>query len=105
MKKSVVQAAVSAAIAEAPALKGPIVTVAQLEDRNPALRGRVRGWILQADVGCAGFEGLRTCVIRVARSVMLSEGDFLAWLASHAGRPPAVARNPHGRAGKGEGRK
>lgn len=100
MKSTDVTTALVEAAAAAPRMRGPIVTIKQFEERHPATANRMRGWILHADAGFHGFCGLKACVIRVGRSVMLDEGGVLEWLASHSGRPPSAARNPHGRAGK-----
>jgi hypothetical protein len=92
---------VTEALAEAanavPRMRGPILTIQQFEEKHPATRNRMRGWILHSDAGFHGFAALRNCVIRVGRSVMLDEAGVIDWLASHSGRPPSPARNPHGR--------
>jgi hypothetical protein len=81
-------------------LTGPVVTVTQFEERQPATKGKLRSWIGKADKGLDGFEGLRPHVIRVGRSVMLNEAGVLLWLASLSDRPPTIARNPYGCKGK-----
>jgi hypothetical protein len=100
MHNPAIAEALASAINQGPPMRGPFFTVAQFEDRHPATKGRLRRWILHADAGCAGFDGLRGGVIRIGRSVMLDEASVLQWLNSHAGQPPSSARNPHGRAGK-----
>jgi hypothetical protein len=79
---------------------GPIVTVAQFEERQPATKGKLRSWIGKADKRQDGFDGLRRHVIRVGRSVMLDEAGVMSWLASLSDRSPAVPRNPNGCKGK-----
>lgn len=100
MKNAAVAEAFASALQDGPPMRGPFFSVAQLEARHPAFKGRVRRWILHADAGCSGFDGLRGCVVRIGRSVLLDEAGILNWLSSHAGHPPSVARNPHGRMGK-----
>lgn len=77
-----------------------LVTVAQLEDRNPGLKGRVRGFIMRADLNSPEYAGIRDAVIRLGRSVYIDEPRFIAALREHAGKAPAQPRNPDGRAGK-----
>jgi len=77
-----------------------LLTVSQLEERHPALKGRTRAFILRADLNDADYVGLRDAVVRLGRSVYLDEVRFLLWLDSHRGAPPAQPRNPDGRAGK-----
>ena len=81
-----------------------LLTVNQLEEAHPALKGRVRGFILRADLGAPDYAGLRDAVVRLGRSVYVDEVPFLAWLHSLRGAPPARPRNPHGRGGKGGAR-
>ena len=80
-----------------------IITVAQTEERHPAVKGRLRGFILRADLGDPDYDKLREAVIRLGRSVYIDESRFLAWMRSHAGAAPAQPRNPHGRGGKRAG--
>lgn len=77
-----------------------IVTVNQLEEKHTALKGRVRQFILRADLAAPDYVGLRDAVIRLGRSVYIDEVRFLDWFRGHSGNPPAQARNPHGRGGK-----
>jgi len=77
-----------------------LLTVAQLEERHPGVKGRVRGFILRADLNAPDYAGLRDAIIRLGRSVYIDEVRFLAWLRMLAGAPPEPSRNPHGRAGK-----
>lgn len=75
-------------------------TVAQIEDRHPGVKGRIRGFILRADLRDPDYDGLRDAVIRLGRSVYIDESRFLAWMRTHTGTPPARPRNVDGRAGK-----
>lgn len=77
-----------------------LVTVKQIEERHPALAGRVRGFILRADLNDPDYAGLRDAVIRLGRSVYIDEPQFIAAMRAHAGRPASPPRSPHGRAGK-----
>lgn len=77
-----------------------LLTVAQLETAHPALKGRVRGFILRADLASPDYVGLRDAVVRLGRSVYIDERPFLAWLHTRRGAPPERARNPTGRGGK-----
>lgn len=81
-----------------------LLTVAQLEEAHPALKGRVRGYIVRADYNSGGFDGLRDAVVRIGRSVYIDEPRFLGWVQSHRGAAPALPRNPDGRAGKPKGK-
>lgn len=92
--------ALATAAKQGPPMSGPFFTLQQAEARHPATRGRLRRWVLHADAGVTGYEGLRSAVIRVGRCVMFDESLLIAWLRSHAAQPPSPARNPHGRAGK-----
>jgi hypothetical protein len=74
-----------------------LVTVAQLEERHPALKGRVRSFILRADLGSPDYAPLRDAIIRLGRSVYIDEPKFLEGLRTHAGKPASTPRNPHGR--------
>lgn len=100
MKSTIEGRAPSPAAPEAPPIRGPILTIKQFEERHPGTKNRMRNYVLRADAGISGFEGLRASVIRVGRSVMLDESGVLDWLSSCCGNPPSPARNPHGRAGK-----
>lgn len=77
-----------------------LVTVSQLEERHPALKGRVRSFILRADLGSPDYACLRDAIIRLGRSVYIDEPKFLEGLRTHAGKPAAAPRSPHGRGGK-----
>jgi hypothetical protein len=81
-------------------VEGPILTVSQLEEKHPALKGRLRGYILRADLGFSLYAGLADAVIRVGRSVMVDEAAALRWLETRKHQPRSRGRNPHGRAGK-----
>lgn len=100
MKSNDVSDAIASVVQQSPPMRGPIVTIQQFEERHPGTKNRMRNYILHADAGCSGFDGLRACVIRVGRSVMLDEAGVLDWLLANSGRPPSPARNPHGRAGQ-----
>ena len=77
-----------------------LVTVSQLEAAHPALKGRVRGFLVRADWSQPDYQGLREAVVRIGRSVYIDEPRFLGWVTSHRAAGPATPRNPHGRAGK-----
>lgn len=77
-----------------------LLTVRQTEDAHPAFKGRLRTFILHADLNAPDYAGLRDAVIRLGRSVYIDEGRFLSWLHTRRGAPPAAPRNPHGRGGK-----
>ena len=83
-----------------PKVQGPIVTVLQFEERHPGTSGRMRGYIMRADLGLPDYTGLSDAVIRIGRTVMLDEAAALKWLQSRLHQPKSRARNPHGRAGK-----
>ncbi len=76
-----------------------LLTVAQIEEKHPGLKGRVRGIIFRADFNDPDYGGFREAVIRLGRSVYIDEVPFLVALRAHAGHPPARARSPHGRGG------
>ena len=40
-----------------------LLTVAQLEERHPGVKGRVRGFILRADLNAPDYAGLRDAII------------------------------------------
>jgi hypothetical protein len=82
-------------------VEGPVLTVSQFEDRHPAMKGRMRGYILRADLGLSLYAGLADGVIRIGRSVMLDESAVLRWLEGRKHQPRSRSRNPHGRVGKG----
>jgi hypothetical protein len=105
MKDKKVAEALASAVERAPPIRGPILTIQQFEERHPGTKNRMRHYILHADAGCAGYDGLKVCVIRIGRSVMLDESGVLDWLSSHSGHPPSPARNPHGRAGLSTGKR
>lgn len=81
-------------------VEGPLLTVSQFEERHPATRNRMRGYIMRADLGLAMYAGLSHAIIRIGRSVMLDESIALSWFKSMAARPKSTPRNPHGSAGK-----
>ncbi len=81
---------------------GPFLTVAQFEEKHPATKGRMRQWIMRADLNLPDFAGLSEAVVRVGRSVILDESCVLKWLESRKGQPKSKARNPHGCVGKRE---
>jgi hypothetical protein len=81
-------------------VEGPLLTVSQFEERHPATRDRMRGYIMRADQGIPMFAGLSNAIIRVGRSVMIDEMIALGWFESLANRAKSQPRNPHGRAGK-----
>lgn len=84
--------------------EGPILTVSQFEERHPGTRGRLRKFILRADLGMSAYQDLASAIIRLGRSVMLDEARVLSWLHTRTNQTRSPARNPHGRAGK-RGRK
>jgi hypothetical protein len=100
MGKPHIATTLASVIASNSEVKGPIVTIAQFEDRHPATRNRMRGWLLRADLGLPEFDLLRAAVFRVGRSVLLDENGVLIWLKSRSNQPPDKPRNPHGRYGK-----
>lgn len=67
-------------------------TVKQIEERNPGVAGRLRGWIHRADSGDAEFAWLRLAVIRVGRSVLIDELRFIDGLRQRSAIPPAPDR-------------
>lgn len=99
MGKSNLDEALHNALKEGPA-RGPFLTVNQFEQRHPATRHRVRGWIMRADLNLPDFTGLSDAVIRIGRSVMLDEAAVLNWLESRKHQPKSRPRNPHGCIGK-----
>jgi hypothetical protein len=103
MDKTELTGALESALSSCGPIRGPILRIQQFEERHPGTKGRMRHYILHADSGCAGYEGLRSCVIRIGRSVMLDEAGVLEWLATHSGQPASPPRNPHGRTGKKHG--
>lgn len=86
----------ASALRAKPARVGPVLTVNQFEERHPATKNRMRGWIMRADLNLPGFSELSDAVIRIGRSVMLDEAAVLAWLQAHKNQPKSRARNPHG---------
>lgn len=95
MGNDLAEALASALNSKSPGI-GPVLTVSQFEEKHPATKNRMRGWIMRADLDLPGFAGLSDAVIRVGRSVMLDEGAVLQWLATHKHQPKSRARNPHG---------
>lgn len=77
-----------------------LLTVKQTEEAHPAFKGRIRSFILRADLNAPDYAGLRDAVVRLGRSVYIDEGPFLAWLSTRRAAPPVAPRNPHGRGGK-----
>jgi hypothetical protein len=77
-----------------------LLTVAQLEQAQPALKGRVRGFVLRADLNIPDYAGLRDAIVRLGPSVYIDEPRFNSWLNTRRGTAPNGPRNPHGRAGK-----
>jgi len=77
-----------------------LITVEQTEAQHPGLEGRLRGYILQADLNSPEFAGLRDAIVRLGRSVYIDEVKFLEWIATRRASPPDRARNPLGRGGK-----
>lgn len=95
MGNDLAEALASALNGKSPSL-GPVLTVNQFEEKHPATKNRMRGWIMRADLDLPGFAGLSDAVIRVGRSVMLDEAAVLLWLSAHKHQPKSRARNPHG---------
>lgn len=79
---------------------GPYLTVSQFEEKHPATKNRMRGWIMRADLNVPGFVGLSEAVVRIGRSVILDESCVLKWLETCKGQRKSKARNPHGCVGK-----
>src|SRR5947207_1515526 len=50
-----------------------LLTVPQIEEKHPALKGRMRTWIHRADCGDPEFAWLRIAVVRIGRSVFVSD--------------------------------
>ncbi len=92
--------ALASALNAGPPRVGPILTVDQFEEKHPATKHRVRGWIMRADLNLPDFAGLSDAVIRVGRSVMVDEAAALQWLSTRKHQPKSRARNPHGCIGK-----
>lgn len=80
--------------------KGPYLTVAQFEDKHPATKRRMRGWIMRADLNFPDFAGLSDAIVRVGRSVLVDEAAAINWLESRKHQPKSPSRNPHGCVGK-----
>jgi hypothetical protein len=71
-----------------------LLTVSQVEERHPALKGRLRAWVHRADCGDPDFALLRVAIVRVGRSVFLSQSFFAAFIDQHRGIGlPAPPRN------------
>lgn len=70
-----------------------LLTVPQIEQKHPALKGRVRTWIHRADCGDPEFAGLRLAIVRVGRSVFLSDDYFRRFIENHRAMEPAPRRN------------
>ena len=72
-----------------------VLTVAQAEAKHPGFEGRLRSYIHRADCGDPEFAGLRIAIIRIGRSVFLSE-EFLNLFIEdrRGGGTPAPARSP-----------
>ena len=78
-----------------------LLTVSQLEEQHPALKGRTRALIYRADLNDPEFSGLRDAVVRFGRSVYLDEIRFLLWIDERRG---AHAAHRAIRTGRGEKR-
>jgi hypothetical protein len=77
-----------------PAPEPTLLTVKQVEERHPGLAGRLRQWIHRADCGDPEFALLRPAIVRIGRSVFISEPHFRAFVGEHRGTiPPAPPRN------------
>ncbi len=83
-----------------PLQRGPFLSVSQVEERHPGVKGKVRRFVHAADHGDPEYRDLSAAIVRIGRGVIIDEARFVQWLISRAARPNAPARNPHGRAGK-----
>jgi hypothetical protein len=71
-----------------------LLTIGQVEERHPALKGRLRAWVHRADCGDPDFALLRVAIVRVGRSVFLSQSFFATFIEQHRGSGlPAPPRN------------
>jgi hypothetical protein len=72
-----------------------LITVKQAEEKHPGFEGRLRSWIHRADCGDPEFAGLRLAIVRIGRSLFLSD-DFLNLFIEdrRGGGTPAPARSP-----------
>ncbi len=85
-----------------PETKARLVRVGQFASLHPGFEPAcLRGYILKADHGAPGFEGLRRAIVRPAgrRSVFIDEPLFLEWIDKFRGAPPDTPRSPNGRGG------
>jgi hypothetical protein len=78
--------------AKLPKPEPELLTVKQIEEHHPALKGRVRGWLHRADTGDPDLAMLRLAIVRIGRSVFLSRPHFAQFLELHRCMPPAPAR-------------
>lgn len=100
MGNTQVAEALASALAGESARRGPFLTVTQFEEKHPATRSRMRGWIMRADLNFPDFAGLSDAIVRVGRSVLVDEAAAINWLDSRKHQPKSPARNPHGCVGK-----
>jgi hypothetical protein len=69
-----------------------LLTVEQIEQTHPALKGRIRAWIHRADASDPDFAGLRLAVVRVGRSIFVDEVRLREFLYQRSAMPPAPSR-------------
>jgi len=74
-----------------------VLTLPQVEEANPGLRGRMRDWVKRAYADDPDFAWLKFCIIRIGRSLYIDEVRFRDSLHQRTALPPAPARNPEGK--------
>ena len=71
-----------------------LLTVKQVEERHPGFKGRLRSYIHRSDSGDPIFSGLRLAVVRIGRSLFLSDEALRKWIdENRAASGPAPPRN------------
>ena len=69
-----------------------LLSVGQIEEAHPALKGRLRQWIHRADARDPDFAGLSLAVVRVGRSIFIDEVRLREFLYQRSAMPPAPSR-------------
>ena len=94
--KALAQDGTPASVNERPGRVPPervLLTVPQIEQKHPALKGRMRTWIHRADCGDPEFAGLRIALVRIGRSVFISDEYFRRFIENNRAMSPAPSRN------------
>ena len=70
-------------------------TITQVEQRVPALAGKLRTWVHRADCGDPVFALLKQAIVRIGRRTWISRTHFNDFLNAYRGAPPVPPNNPN----------